>query len=105
AGPRLVLGKGDRLTPLARDRAKELGVELVLGDGGSAASSPTPAAILRGSSPSKAPVAPAAAAASPASTNGSPVEPQKPPAPPRGGKAFTLPPSGAMYRRHALAPT
>ena len=32
AGPRLLLGKGDRLTPLARDRAKELGVELVIGD-------------------------------------------------------------------------
>lgn len=32
AGPRLVLGKGDRLTPLARDRAKELGVELVASD-------------------------------------------------------------------------
>ena len=32
AGPRLLLGQGDRLTPLARDRAKELGVELVVGD-------------------------------------------------------------------------
>lgn len=42
AGKRLVLQAGDRLTPLARDRAKELGVELA--EPGQAATPPGPAA-------------------------------------------------------------
>ena len=81
SGKRLVLGKGDRLTPLARDRAKELGVELV--------ESEPPAG-----SPAAAPAQPPRATVSlgarvPARASGLP---------------FVLPPSGAMYRRNALGP-
>jgi malate dehydrogenase len=74
AGPRLVLGKGDRLTPLARDRAKELGIDLVSDDASIAQQLVTrrPGVVER--------------------------------AAPASGKAFTLPPSGAMYRRNALGP-
>jgi len=82
---RLVLGKGDRLTPLARDRAKELGVELVYGDA-------LPAA---GSVPAAAPGRKAYAQ--------QPLTP--PPTAPAGRTPFVLPPSGAMYRRHALGPS
>jgi malate dehydrogenase len=84
AGPRLLLGKGDRLTPLARDRAKELGVELVLGD------APTAIPVV-----TQRPTAPDRAAP--------PVDAPKPAAP-AGRTPFTLPPSGAMYRRNALGP-
>ena len=79
---RLVLGKGDRLTPLARDRAKDLGVELVVSDAAPGSSAPVPAAPPRAAPP------PAARTPVPAS--------QLP---------FVLPPSGAMYRRNALGPT
>ena len=79
---RLVLGKGDRLTPLARDRAKDLGVELVVSDAAPRSSAPVPAAPPRAAPP------PAARTPVPAS--------QLP---------FVLPPSGAMYRRNALGPT
>ena len=84
AGPRLLLGKGDRLTPLARDRAKELGVELVLGD----APTTNPVVTQRSTAPDRA--APAADAPKPAA--------------PAGRTPFTLPPSGAMYRRNAWGP-
>ena len=83
AGPRLVLGKGDRLTPLARDRAKELGIELVYGD-----EPPRPAG------PSSLPAAPATGASH---AGRLPTPPARP-----GKTEFVLPPSGAMYRRHAL---
>ena len=84
AGPRLLLGQGDRLTPLARDRAKELGVELVLGD----APTTMPVVTHRATAPDRAVTA---------------VDAPKPAAPP-GRRPFVLPPSGAMYRRNALGP-
>ena len=84
AGPRLLLGQGDRLTPLARDRAKELGVELVLG----AAPTTMPLVTHRATAPDRAVPA---------------VDAPKPAAPP-GRTPFVLPPSGAMYRRNALGP-
>lgn len=81
AGPRLVLARGDRLTPLARDRARELGVELVVGD------------------------APPAAASRPAATPAAMPAPGAKPAPAATGRTpFVLPPSGALYRRGAMAP-
>ena len=76
-GKRLVMGPGDRLTPLARDRAKDLGVELVAP--GTAVPPP----------PVPAPAATKAATA--------------PPVAPGGSRPLLLPPSGAMYRRNALA--
>jgi malate dehydrogenase len=82
AGPRLMLGQGDRLTPLARDRAKELGVELVAGD--------------------LAAAAPVAAAARAAPTPAPPPVPK--PGPSAGSRPLVLPPSGAMYRRNSLGP-
>lgn len=81
-GKRLVLAPGDRLTPLARDRAKDLGVELV-----------APGA------PSAGPMAPAPGKPKPAATPSmtAPV----PPAAAGGSRPLVLPPSGAMYRRNA----
>ena len=75
---RLVLGKGDRLTPLARDRAKELGVELVYADA--------------------APANPGPASRTP------PPLSLKAPAPSAPSSRFNLPPSNALYRRNALGP-
>jgi malate dehydrogenase len=82
-GKRLVLAKGDRLTPLARDRAKELGVELVIAD------------------------APAVAAPAPPPPSPAAPRPGPPPAARRaapGKTSLALPPSGALYRRNALGP-
>jgi malate dehydrogenase len=76
AGPRLLLGQGDRLTPLARDRAKELGVELVLGD----APTTMPLVTHRATAPDRAVLA---------------VDAPKPTAPP-SRRPFVWPPSGAM---------
>lgn len=86
---RLVLAKGDRLTPLARDRAKELGVELVHSDAATAPAS-VPAPRVPSTPAASAPrvVAPPASRA-PAAGSGLP---------------FVLPPSGALYRRNALGP-
>lgn len=84
AGPRLLLGKGDRLTPLARDRAKELGVELVVGD------APTTSPVV-----AHRPVTSDRAARPVDASNA---------AAPVGRTPFALPPSGAMYRRNALGP-
>ena len=93
AGARLVLGKGDRLTPLAKDRAKELGVELVQSESVSAGSVPAamPAALVRNVTP-----APAVRAQS---------HPAKAASASSGGSGFVLPPSGALYRRNALGPS
>ena len=94
-GKRLVLAKGERLTPLARDRAKELGVELVYSDAApgtipsaAPAAAPLPPPVLV---PAAAPqyVLPAVARSSTAA----------------GGSQPGLPPSGALYRRNALAPS
>jgi len=99
-GKRLVLAKGDRLTPLARDRAKELGVELVVGDepaappsAAKAATRALPASAPRAATPAPPPrphVSTTPAARSPAAA-----------APP----FLALPPSGALYRRNALGPS
>ena len=84
---RLVLAKGDRLTPLARDRAKELGVELMQSDVAPASSASPPVA------PSKAMAAPLRSGAPPSLR-----------APAGASTAATQPPSGVLYRRHALGP-
>jgi malate dehydrogenase len=85
-GKRLVLAPGDRLTPLARDRAKDLGVELVAPGAPNAAlaapAQPKPVAVSTSvSTPFSAPARPVAAG---------------------GYRPLVLPPSGAMYRRNAL---
>jgi malate dehydrogenase len=88
---RLVLGKGERLTPLARDRAKELGVELIYTD---AIPGGAPAAV-----PASLPI------------SGPAASPQHVPPPatrmpsPSGGSRIGSPLSGAMYRRNALGPS
>ena len=92
AGGRLQLRPGQRLTPLARDRAKELGVEIV--EAGAA-----PAATPANSKTPTAPVTtPAALAVAPTATR---------PAPAAGGTAhrpFAPLVSGALYRRNGLGP-
>ena len=87
AGQALALSSGDRLTPLARDRAKELGVALLTGDAPRAAA---PAAAASAAAPIGSPAHRPVAA---------PVN-----APPASGRPLVLPPSGAMYRRSALGP-
>jgi len=86
AGQGLAMASGDRLTPLARDRAKELGVTLLAGGAPGAAAAPAASAPIASPAPT-----PAAAA---------PVAP-----PPSAGRPLLLPPSGAMYRRNALGPS
>ncbi len=90
-GKRLLLGPGDRLTPLARDRAKDLGVELV----------------SSGAAPATAPPAAVPAVAVAVAARADAAAPAAPPATAAlaGGaaRALVLPPSGAMYRRNALA--
>ena len=87
---RLVLAKGERLTPLARDRAKDLGVELVYSDALPGGATPVPIS----STPS----------------TGAPARQRYAPPPaartlePTSGSRSALPPSGAMYRRNALGP-
>lgn len=83
-GPRLVLAKGDRLTPLARDRAKELGVEVVHADPPSTPPA-APAQPTRPAAPARAAPAPTIAATAPGAGARTP---------------FVLPRSGALYRRH-----
>lgn len=87
-GKRLLLSAGDRLTPLARDRAKELGVELVqAGQAGASMqpSRPKAAPVSAQAPPKRPPAVPALRAPEPSAT--------------------TLPPSGALYRRNALGPS
>jgi len=109
-GRRLVLTRGDRLTPLARDRAKELGVELVFADAPLAGAAPAGAPSAAGSSPSalgasslkpRAPVPAAQTAVSRPSPSGTSVNTLSADA---NRKLLRLPPSGAMYRRNAIAP-
>jgi malate dehydrogenase len=88
AGHGLAMASGDRLTPLARDRAKELGVALLTGD--------APRAAV---APATAPASALSASAAPKPAAGATLT-----APPSSGRAFVLPPSGAMYRRNALGP-
>lgn len=101
AGGRLQLRKGQRLTPLARDRAKELGVEIIEADA-APASVPAPSAVSQASSSAKAPVqtqAPLAnsgsikAAQAASGASGQPV-----------ARSFAPLVSGAMYRRNAVGP-
>lgn len=95
AGAKLVLAAGDRLTPLARDRAKELGV--VVEAAGSQRVAATPVA---------APAAPKASAAAPTPAPASAARAPGPSAPPAtASRPLVLPPSGAMYRRNALGPS
>lgn len=87
AGASLQLMPGQRLTPLARDRAKELGVQIV------EAGSPAPAAQTLPSSALATPV--------PASSSVARA-PQGPE--PTAGRAFAPLVSGALYRRNAVGP-
>jgi malate dehydrogenase len=87
AGQGLAMATGDRLTPLARDRAKELGVALLTDAEPRAAAAP--AAAPEAPAPRVAINTAAAAAVNP---------------PPPSSRPFVLPPSGAMYRRNALGP-
>lgn len=105
AGPRLLLGKGDRLTPLAKDRAKDLGVELVYSESTEGPATPALAAApvrtassgaVRPSSPTLPPVGLASRTAAPSRPAVSPTGSATP---------FVLPVSGAMYRRNAIGPT
>src|SRR6478736_6730131 len=109
-GKRLVLTRGDRLTPLARDRAKELGVELVFADAPLAGAAPAGAPSAAGSSPPaldasslkpRAPVPAAQTAVSRPSPSGTSVNTLSADA---NRNLLRLPPSGAMYRRNAIAP-
>lgn len=85
-GQTLALAKGDRLTPLAHDRAKELGVNITTGASATTASTA---------------VAPPAATPAPAPK---PVFTPATATSAGTGKPIALPPSGALYRRHALGP-
>lgn len=84
---------GDRLTPLARDRAKELGV------------TQHPAS----QAPSAVPPLPATSVTLPKSAPAASVRPATPfqagKAPAGESKSLVLPPSGALYRRNALGPS
>lgn len=88
-GSRLVIAKGDVVTPLARDRARELNVTIEVGD----VSSARPGAAIAAPAP-QTPARPAAAAVVRLEKPSRPVE-----APTQLG-AF----SGALYRRGALLP-
>lgn len=77
----LQVAPGDRITPLARDRARELGVELLESTTARMPSAAQPAVARRAAT---APAAPPSGAA--------------------GGTVIALPPSGALYRRNALPP-
>lgn len=96
-GKRLVLAKGDRLTPLARDRAKELGVELMAGDEPTAPPNATrsaapalPASMSKTASPTPPPL--------PSTTSAALL-------PAAAAPLLALPQSGALYRRNALGPS
>ncbi len=95
AGTRLVLGQSDRLTPLARDRAKELGVEVVVVGAPGPATSPAVTSV-----PAVRTTAAAGAAIAPVTA---PATDPKPASTAMARTPFVLPPSGAMYRRGAMA--
>jgi malate dehydrogenase len=96
AGGRLQLRAGQRLTPLARDRAKELGVEII--EAGMAATVPSqvaparPLTTNRTSAP--APVTPHSATTAHAVAKTASV----------AARPFAPLVSGAMYRRNGLGP-
>lgn len=97
AAGRLVLGKGDRMTPLARDRAKELGVEIVVGDvAGAPGATPAPAPKPASPAPAIAPAVTPAARTPPATAAPQAIAASRIP--------FVPSPSGALYRRNALGP-
>ncbi|MBO9641487.1 MAG: malate dehydrogenase [Pseudacidovorax sp.] len=112
AGGRLLLRPGQRLTPLARDRAKELGVEIV--EAGAEAAAPMAAAVpartppaqpvaARAAAPADSPTGTGAArSAADAGASSAPVSPASPAAP--AGRAFSPLVSGALYRRNGLGP-
>lgn len=97
AGQPLPVAPGDRLTPLARDRAKELGVALL--EGGAATAAKPAAAVSEPAAPAPAP---RPVASVPAATP--PTAAQTPAKAAGSGTPVVLPPSGAMYRRNALGP-
>jgi malate dehydrogenase len=114
-GKRLMLAKGERLTPLARDRAKELGVEVVVsdapaallplplageggGEGRRSGHGGQPPALTQTLSQREREQIRALPAAVPTSGAAAPAVRST------GTRMPPLPPSGAMYRRHALGP-
>lgn len=110
AGGRLQLRPGQRLTPLARDRAKELGVEIVEAGAEAAtapgASAPPPPIAQPATAPARAtattptpmpgPARPAAAAPGASTASGGSAVPS--------GRPFQPLVSGALYRRNGLGP-
>jgi malate dehydrogenase len=87
AGKTLVLAPGDRLTPLARDRAKELGVAMVTGADAPAATTANAATASRSAA--------WAMQAAPGPIAHLPIA---------APAQLALPPSGTLYRRNALGP-
>lgn len=94
AGAKLVLAVGDRLTPLARDRAKELGVTVEAAGSERVVAAP---AVSKTSSKAASPAS--APAPMPAARTQGPIA-----TPAAASRPLVLPPSGAMYRRNALGP-
>lgn len=86
AGSQLTVQPGQRLTPLARDRAKELGIQVVE-SGQTAPASAAPRVPARASVPESTP--PGRPAVPGTASSGQPFQPLV---------------SGALYRRSALAP-
>ena len=101
AGGKLILAAGDRLTPLARDRARELGVVVEAAGLSSGVSTPSASPTSTSAPVVKSPVAAPALAPVPAAR---PATPVAPPAA-TGSRPLALPPSGALYRRNALGPS
>lgn len=114
AGGRLQLGPGQRLTPLARDRAKELGVEII--EAGSAAPG-VPAG--RAAQPAAAPGSAARPASAPGTATATATVTGARPSIGSGGSSggngdgkaaspgprpFAALVSGALYRRNGLGP-
>jgi malate dehydrogenase len=91
AGPRLVIAKGDVITPLARERAKELGVTLEIGP------PPAPSSPVSATPSSRPPAKPAAGIPAPPMRS---ELPRKTVEAPTQLDAF----SGALYRRGAPLP-
>jgi malate dehydrogenase len=104
AGGRLQLKSGQRLTPLARDRAKELGVEIVEAGGAPvAAAVPVAATVVSPAlAPALAPAKPLAVL--PAGTRAPAAAAAGEPPAATACRPFAPLVSGALYRRHALAP-
>lgn len=103
AGGRLQLQAGQRLTPLARDRAKELGVEIV--EAGAAPAAPAPKSVVPTLAATPvATVAARATATAPSSVTSTATGTGTLKSDNAAPRTFAALVSGAMYRRNALGP-